>query len=123
MDFSKLSLVDTAFAQAGAAAQQPSIVDMLIMPVGFLIILYFFMIRPQAKKARDHQELITGLKTGDEIVTTGGIIGRVKTVSDTFVTIEAGNSNFKIVKEHVTALTKQPARPPAKNSKAATSNS
>jgi preprotein translocase subunit YajC len=96
---------DTAMAQAQGAAQQPGLMDMLIMPMGFLLILYFFMIRPQAKKARDHQTLLSTLKAGDEVVTTGGIIGRVKSVAETFVSLEiGGGSSIKVLKSNVSTL-------------------
>ena len=50
-----MSFTETAFAQGQSAAKQPSLLEMLIMPAGFIAIFYFFMIRPQAKKSRDHQ--------------------------------------------------------------------
>jgi len=106
MDF---LFVSTAFAQAagGAAASTPSVIDLLILPMGFLFIMYFFMIRPQQKRARDHASLVGGLKPGDEVVTSGGIIGRVRSVADAFVTIEiSSNTQVKVLKPNVTGLTK-----------------
>jgi preprotein translocase subunit YajC len=109
------SLIGTALAQGQAAAQQPSTLEMLMMPLGFLFIFYFFIIRPQGKKQKDQQTLLASLKAGDEVVTSGGIIGRIKSVADTFITIDTGSTSLKIVKEHVTSLTKQtPAAAPAK---------
>lgn len=97
---------DTAFAQAAEqTAGQPSFVEMLIMPAVFLFIFYFLMIRPQGKKAREHRELLQNMKVGDEIVTSGGIIGRIKSISDGFVTIDSGSATFKVIKEHVSAST------------------
>jgi preprotein translocase subunit YajC len=82
---------------------------MLAMPVGFLFIMYFFIIRPQQKKAKDQSDLLTNLKAGDEVVTTGGIIGKVRAVAEAFVTMEvANNVAIKVVKSHVTGLTKAP---------------
>ena len=99
-------LVDTAFAQAQTATTQPAMWEMLVMPVGFLAIMYFFMIRPQQKRSKDHQSFLTGLKAGDEVVTTGGIIGRVKTVQDTFVSLEvAANTVIKVIKSEITGAT------------------
>jgi preprotein translocase subunit YajC len=95
--------VDTAMAQAQAApVAQPSTWEMLIMPAGFLAIMYFFMIRPQQRKAREHQEFIAAIKAGDEVITTGGIIGRVKNVQEGFFSIEiASDTVIKVIKSEV----------------------
>ena len=118
MDFLvNLFFVSTAYAQdvaAGAAPKGPSLFEMLAMPAGFILIMYFFILRPQQKKAKEHAKLLTGLKKGDEVVTTGGIIGRVRSVSDNFVTIDVGpNQSLKIIKHNVAAMTKQPEAKPA----------
>lgn len=99
-------MIDTAFAQAAEQASgQPSLMEMLLMPAAFLFIFYFLLLRPQAKKAKEHKELLTNLKVGDEIITSGGIIGKVKSMADGFLTIDSGTSTLKVVKEHVSALT------------------
>jgi preprotein translocase subunit YajC len=100
-----------AMAQAadGAAPKSPSIVEMLAMPLGFLVIMYFLIIRPQQKKAKEHSDLLSNLKAGDEVVTSGGIIGKVRSVAESFVTIEvANNTAIKVMKSNVSGLTKQP---------------
>ncbi len=107
----------TALAQAAQAAQkQPGLMDMLPMFAGLFLIMYFFMIRPQQKKMREHQSLLSQLKGGDEVITTGGIIGRVRSVTDGFVTLEiASNTNVKVLKSNISSLTKsEPAPKPAK---------
>ena len=101
--------IGTAMAQGAQGSAQPSMIELFGMPMVFLLIMYFFIIRPQTKKQKEHQELLKGLKSGDEVVTTGGIIGRVKNVSDTFVTIDAGSTQLKIQKNHVTGLSLKPA--------------
>jgi preprotein translocase subunit YajC len=108
-------LVGIAYAQSGNAGSQPSMLEVLIMPLGFILIMYFLIIRPQQKKHKEHQNLIEQLKVGDEVVTSGGIIGRIKSVADTFVTVEiANNTIIKVVKAHISAPAKQPAAKPAK---------
>ncbi len=105
------SLIDTAYGQAAEASKQVSFVDMLILPLGFLVIMYFFIIRPQAKKAKDHASLLTNLKVGDEVVTSGGIIGRVKSIAEGFVTIDVGGSaSLKVVKQNVAGYSKPQAQ-------------
>ena len=109
-------LFSEAFAQAAdTTAKGPSIFEMLAMPVGFLMIMYFFIIRPQQRKAKDHADLLTNLKAGDEVVTTGGIIGKIRSVADSFVTLEvSNNTSLKVLKNNVTAFTKGPGKEPAK---------
>lgn len=101
------NLVGTAYAQGAPAPKGPGMFDMLIMPAVFLLIMYLFMIRPQQRKAREHANLLTTLKAGDEVVTSGGIIGKVRSVADTFVSIEVGgNATIKVLKNHISALSK-----------------
>ena len=97
--------MDTAFAEAaGAAAKQPSALEMFAMPVGLVVLMYFLIIRPQQDKAKEQQELLGALKSGDEVVTAGGIIARVKNVSDAVVTVDTGNGNLlKLQKSSVVA--------------------
>ena len=98
---------DVAYAQASSGSAQPSFLEILVMPGALLVIMYLFVIRPQQKKAKDQVALIGALKVGDEVVTTGGIIGRIKTIADQFVTLEAGANTFlKIQKAHISAAPK-----------------
>ncbi len=97
-----------AYAQTQSATQQPAMWEMIVMPVGFLAIMYFFMIRPQQKRARDQQAFMTGLKAGDEVVTSGGIIGKIKTVQEGFVSLEvSANTVIKVVKSEVASTTQK----------------
>jgi preprotein translocase subunit YajC len=112
MDF---ALIGTALAQGQAPAAQPSTAEMLVIPLVCFFIFYILIFKPQSKKHKEQQALLASLKAGDEIVTSGGIIGRVKSVAETFITIDAGGTTLKIVKEHVLASTKQTQAPvPAK---------
>lgn len=114
------SLMGSAFAQEAAQAatpKGPSMIEIVGMPLGFLAIMYFFIIRPQQKKAREQSSFVTALKAGDEVVTSGGIIGKVRTVAEAFVTLEvANNTAIKVLKANVTGLTKSllPSDKPAK---------
>ena len=61
------------------------------------VILYFLMIRPQMKRQKEHRTLLEALAKGDEIVTTGGLVGKVTAVKDAYVSIEVGQSESKAV--------------------------
>jgi len=92
-------LIPEAMAQsAGGAAPGGGFAPLLMMVV-FIAIFYFLLIRPQQKKAKEHQAMVTKLSAGDEVVTSGGILGRIVEVGDTFVTLEiADNVRIKVQK-------------------------
>lgn len=108
--FDTALLVSMAFAEGEAPAQaSPSFLEVLILPLGLLAIMYFMIIRPQSKRNKEHRELLQNLKVGEEVVTTGGIIGRIKAVADTFVTLEvAAGVSVKVVTNNVSGYTKKP---------------
>ena len=98
------SLIPAAWAQAGGASSSSQFAPVLMMVV-FVAIFYFLLIRPQQKKAKDHQNMVSKLSAGDEVVTSGGILGRIVEVSDAFVTLEVADSvRLKIQKGQVTSL-------------------
>ena len=98
------SLIPAAWAQAGGASTSSQFAPVLMMVV-FVGIFYFLLIRPQQKKAKDHQTMVAKLSAGDEVVTSGGILGRIVEVSDAFVTLEVADSvRLKIQKGQVTSL-------------------
>ena len=98
-------LIPDAMAQsAGGGAPGGGIAPILMMVV-FIAIFYFLLIRPQQKKAKEHQAMVTKLSAGDEVVTTGGILGKIVEVGDSFVTLEiAPNVQIKVQKFQVTSL-------------------
>lgn len=79
-------LISDAWAQ-GAPGPTGQLMPLLMM-VLFVGVFYFLLIRPQQKKAREHQALVSKLVAGDEVVTNGGMLGKVTDVGDTFVTLE-----------------------------------
>ena len=88
-----------AYAMAGGAAQEGggSGMEGIVMLVIMFAIFYFLLIRPQQKRAKQHKQLMEDLKTGDQVVTAGGVHGKVVTVQDTIVTLEiASNVRVKI---------------------------
>jgi preprotein translocase subunit YajC len=75
------------------------------MMVVFIAIFYFLLIRPQQKKAKEHSAMVTRLSAGDEVVTTGGILGKIVEIGDSFITLEiAPNVQIKVQKFQVTSL-------------------
>jgi preprotein translocase subunit YajC len=97
-------LIPPAFAQGAPASTGSQIAPLLVMVV-FIVIFYFLLIRPQQKKAKEHQALVSKLAVGDEVVTNGGLLGRVTDVGDSFVTLEVADSvRVKVQKFQVSAL-------------------
>jgi preprotein translocase subunit YajC len=83
--------IPAAMAQeTGAAAPMGGGFEWIFL-VGFLVIFYLMIWRPQAKRAKEHKNLISGLGVGDEVVTGGGILGKVKKVTDEFIVLEVGD--------------------------------
>lgn len=78
------------------AAGQGSIFSSFLFPVGMMFLIFYLLVfRPQAKRQKQHQEFLRGLKPGDEIVTQGGVLGKVTKVEDAIVTIEVGEQGQK----------------------------
>ena len=78
-----------AHAQSGGAGQENVFVTFLPLVLIF-VLFYFLLIRPQQKRARQHREMLAALKVGDEVITAGGVIGKVVNISDSFVSLEVG---------------------------------
>lgn len=98
------SLIPDALAQ-GAGVTGGSQLAPLLMMVVFIAIFYFLLIRPQQRKAKEHQAMVSKLAQGDEVVTAGGLLGRVLEVGDTFVTLEiAEGVRVKIQRFQVISL-------------------
>jgi preprotein translocase subunit YajC len=83
-------LINNAWAQ-GAGAPGGGIESMLLIVLMF-VVLYFLMIRPQMKRAKEHKTMIEALQKGDEVVTSGGILGRISKLNENYVTLEIANS-------------------------------
>ena len=79
-------MISNAFAQA-ASGGEPGYMGLLPIVLMF-VLLYFLMIRPQMKRAKEHKQMTEALQKGDEIVTTGGLVGRVSEIQDAYVDLE-----------------------------------
>ena len=87
--------ISSAFAQTASTAaaggdMQSSLMSMLPLVLMF-VVLYFVMIRPQMKKQKEHKAMIEAIAKGDEVVTAGGILGKVSKLGDSFVGLEVAN--------------------------------
>jgi len=89
----------------GAAGGGQSALTSMIPLVIMFAIFYFLLIRPQQKKAKEHKALLEALKKGDQVITAGGMHGKVSAVDDNVVTLEvANNVNIKFNKGHIAAI-------------------
>ena len=78
---------------AAPAASQPGIEGMLF-PLGILVFFYFLFLRPQSKRAKEKKQMIAAMSKGVEVVTSGGILGKVVDLDDNFVKIEVADNVF-----------------------------
>jgi len=69
--------------------------ESMLLIVLMFVVLYFLMIRPQMKRAKEHKAMIEGLQKGDEVVTAGGVLGRISKLNENYVTLEIA-SNIEI---------------------------
>ncbi|MBE0474378.1 preprotein translocase subunit YajC [Rhodoferax sp.] len=88
--FISSAIAQTAPAAAAGGDMQSSLMSMLPLVLMF-VVLYFVMIRPQMKKAKEHKAMIEALAKGDEVATAGGILGKVTKLGDAFIDIEVAN--------------------------------
>jgi preprotein translocase subunit YajC len=98
--------ISEAYAQAAPATQQQADPILSMLPLVLIfVLLYFVMIRPQSKRAKEHKKMVEGLARGDEIVTNGGIVGRVTEVGDNFVAVEISDGvTVKLQRQAVATL-------------------
>jgi len=90
---------------AAAPAQQADPMTSIIFFGGMILIFYFILIRPQSKRAKAHRELVAGISKGDEVVTTGGLLGKITDVGEQFVQVEvAENVQVKVQKSAVSTV-------------------
>lgn len=77
----------------------------MVMMVLFFVIFYFMLMRPQMKQAKEHKKLIENLAKGDEVVTSGGLLGKITEIGDNFIVLEvAKETEIKIQKHAIAAL-------------------
>jgi preprotein translocase subunit YajC len=113
LSFTLLVLPSIALAQAAPAAgtapsEQPSFIMQAFPFIAMLFIFYFFLIRPQMRKQKEQQALVSNLKKGDEVLTSGGIFGTIEGLTEKFVTLEiADGVNIRILRTQIMGTVKE----------------
>lgn len=98
-------LIQDAYAQAAPAAPGGGYLFELLPLLLLFVVFYFFLIRPQTKRQKDHQQMVASLAKGDEAVTNGGIAGRVTDIGDNFLSLEiAKGIEVKVQKQAISAV-------------------
>ncbi|MGB0134679.1 preprotein translocase subunit YajC [Dokdonella sp.] len=101
MDF----LISSAYAQAAPAAGAPNPLMSFLPLIIIFGIFYFMLIRPQMKRAKEAKAMVAALAKGDEVLTNGGLVGRIEDIADSFITLEiADNVSVKVQRNAVTAV-------------------
>ena len=98
--------ISDAIADAGASGGA-SLADpfALLMPIGMVVLFYFFLIRPQSQRQKEHKQMVSDLQKGEEVLTSGGILGKIIKINDDFVTLETGKDvSLKIQKAAVQTI-------------------
>ncbi len=92
---------DAMAAPAGAAAGGYSGIIMMVL---FGVVFYFLLIRPQSKRAKEHKNMLASIEKGDEVVTSGGILGKVSKITDNFIVLNVAQGvEMKFQKHSITA--------------------
>ena len=84
--------ISNAMAETGTA-QQPGILEMLFPFIILFVVFYFLLIRPQSKRAKEHRKMVENLSKGDEVLTQGGIYGKIVEVGDEVLTVEIADGH------------------------------
>ena len=95
-------MISNAYANTAPAGPDPMF--QILMLVGFIAIFYFLLWRPQQKRAKEHRNLIDNLAKGDEVATSGGVMGRITKVADDVVTMEIAEGVQVLVQKPAVAM-------------------
>jgi preprotein translocase subunit YajC len=97
-----------ALAPPAQPGQQPPPIWTSLVPLILLVVVFYFaLIRPQQRKTKEHAELLKGIRPGDKVVTSGGIIGVVVTVREKTVNLRSGDAKFEIAKSAIAEITER----------------
>ena len=98
-------MIDIAYAQAAPGAGGPGPIVTILPFILIFVIMYFMVFRPQQKKQKEHQEMLNKIKRNDEVMTSGGIYGKVTEIKDQVVTLEvAPNVRIRVNRPQISAV-------------------
>ena len=98
-------LVSPAAAQAAGGPAPASPLMSLLPLIVLFVVFWFLLLRPQMKKAKEHRELIAKLQKGDEVLTSGGLAGRIEDLGESFVSVEVADKvSIKVQRGAITAV-------------------
>ena len=98
-------MISLAHAQTAGASADPTGGLMQLLPMILMfVVLWFLMVRPQMKKAKDHKALIAAIAKGDEVVTGGGLVGKIVKVGENYVTLEIAEGTEVVVQKPAIGL-------------------
>ena len=98
-------LISPAFAQGAPAAASGPGYEQFFIIIGMFALLYFLMIRPQMKRAKEHKQMTEALAKGDEVIAAGGVLGKITKMGETYVSIEiAPNTEVQIQRSAIQTL-------------------
>lgn len=97
-----MSFISTAYAMGAQAGGGQENVFTSFMPfILIFVVFYFLLIRPQQKKQKEHQAMLSGLKKGDAVITAGGILGRIVDVKDEVMTVDLGETKVSVPRSYL----------------------
>ena len=97
-------LISPAYAQAPAGGALGGDMSFIVMMILMFVVLYFFMIRPQMKRQKEMRQMVDALQKGDEVVTAGGVVGKITKLSDAYLSIEIAPSTEIVVQKSAVQL-------------------
>ena len=97
-------IISSAFAQSAPTGGDPGYIGLLPIVLMF-VLLYFLMIRPQMKRAKEHKQMVEALQKGDEVITAGGVLGRITKIGEAYIGVEiAPNTEISVQRASVQTL-------------------
>ncbi|HEY0634216.1 MAG TPA: preprotein translocase subunit YajC [Gammaproteobacteria bacterium] len=97
--------ISEAWAEAAPAAQQQDPLMSFLPLILIFVVFYVMLIRPQAKRAKEHKKMVEALAKGDEVLTTGGMLGRITELGENFVEVElADNVRVKLQRQAIASV-------------------